>query len=66
MSEINDTKELSERIFPINLKLIYQNQRKDPILMAKYITGTYQKGYFRDGSNIYLNLIMCKDNIVIP
>ena len=27
--------------------------------------GTYQKGYFRGISNIYLNLITCKDNIII-
>ena len=25
----------------------------------------YQKGYFRGGSNIYLNLMTCKDKIFI-
>ena len=28
--------------------------------------GTYHTGYFHEGSNIYLNLIMCDDKIVIP
>ena len=65
MSEFNDTKELSEDIFPINTQLIDQYQRKDPILGDKYKMSTYKKGYFRGGSNIYLNLILCKDNIVI-
>ena len=34
--------------------------------MAKYKEGTYHRGYFCGGSNIYLNLITCEDNIVIP
>ena len=34
--------------------------------MAKHNMGAYNTGYFGGGSNIYLNLIMCKDNIVIP
>ena len=34
--------------------------------MAKYKEGTYQKCYFRGGSNIDLSLILCEDNIVIP
>ena len=61
MSEINDTEEVLEGIFPINLKLIDQYQRKDPILLAKYKDGTYQKGSFCRGSNIYINLIMCEN-----
>ena len=60
MSEINDTKKLTEGIFPINLKTINNYQRKDPRLKAKYEVGKYQKGSFRGGSNIHLNLIMCK------
>ena len=66
MSEINDTEEIPEGNFPINLKLIQQNQRAEPSLMAKHKYGTYHKGYFLGGSNIYLSLIMCKDNICIP
>ena len=34
--------------------------------MAKYKDGTYHTGYFLGGSNIDLNLITCKDKIVIP
>ena len=33
--------------------------------MAKYKEGTYHKDYFCGGSNIYLNLITCEDNIGI-
>ena len=65
MSEINDTEEAPEGIFPINLKLIDQYQRKDPILLDKCKMGTYHKGSFRGGSNIHINLIMCEDKIVI-
>ena len=28
--------------------------------------GTYHKGFFCGGDYIYLNLIMCKDNMLIP
>ena len=66
MSEINDIKELPEGTFPINLKLIQKYQREEPSIIAKYKDGTYHKGYFCGGSNIDLNLITCKDNIVIP
>ena len=34
--------------------------------MAKYEDGTYYKGYFHRGSNIYLKLITCEDKICIP
>ena len=64
MSEINYTKELPGGFFPINLKIIDQHQQKDPSLMAKYTTGTYQKGYFCVESNIKLNLITCDDTLV--
>ena len=66
MSEINDTEELPKGIFPINLKIINQYQQKYPILKDKYEMGTYQKGYFCGGININLNLITCKDKVVIP
>ena len=66
MSEINDTEELTEVNFPINLKLIEQYQRKDPSLKDKCELGAYQKGYFQGGINIHINLIMCKDKVVIP
>ena len=66
MSEINDTKELSEGTFPINLKVIQRYQRVAPSLIDKNKYGTYHKGYFCGGSNNYLNLITCEDKIVIP
>ena len=66
MSEINDIDELTEGIFTVNLKSIDQYQRKYPRLMDKYKMGAYDTGSFLGGSNIYLNLIMCKGNIVIP
>ena len=66
MSEINDNEELPDGIFPINLKCIDQYQRKDPSLLDKYDMGTYHKGYFREGNNIYLKFKTCEDNIVIP
>ena len=66
VSEINDTEELPEGNFPINLKLIYLYQPIDTSLMAKYTSGAYQKGYFCWGSNINLNLIICEVKIVIP
>ena len=50
----------------INFKLINQYQQKYPSLKAKYKMGTYQKDSFPGGSNIYLNLITCEDNTVIP
>ena len=56
MSEINDIEEIPEGYFPIHLKLIQQHHHKDPILMAKYTEGTYHKGCFCGGSNIYLTL----------
>ena len=34
--------------------------------MAKYKNDMYHKGYFCGGSNDDLNLITCKDKIVIP
>ena len=39
VSEINDNEELYVSIFPINLKLIYQYQRKYPSLKSKYKIG---------------------------
>ena len=66
VSEINDTEKVSESNFPINLKSIYQYQRKYPSLFAKYKKSMHQKGCFHEGSNRNLNLIRCQDNIVIP
>ena len=45
MSEINDTKELPEVTFTINLKLIQKYQRQEPIILVKYKDGTYHIKY---------------------
>ena len=66
LSKINDTEEMPEGNFLINLKLIQKYQRLEPSTRAKYKYGTYHKGSFRGGSNSDLNLIMYKDRIVIP
>ena len=66
MSEINDTEEITEGNFPINLKLIQKYQRLEPIIIAKYKNVTYHKVSFCGGSNSNLNLLTCEDNIVIP
>ena len=65
VTEINDTKEITEVTFPISLKLTKQHQQKDLSLMAKYKEGMYHKSSFRGGSNVDLILKMCEDNIVI-
>ena len=65
MPEINDIEELPEGTFTVNLKLIQIYKWSEPIIIAKYRDGTNHKGYFCGGSNIYLKLIMCDDNIVI-
>ena len=54
MSKINDIVELPEHISPISLKVIDQYQQKYHSLESKSIMGTYQKGYFQGGSNIYI------------
>ena len=41
MSEINDTKELPEVTFTINLKLIQKYQRQEPIILVKHKDDTY-------------------------
>ena len=64
--EINDTEELPEGNFPVNLKLINQYQWKYPSLMAKYNMGTYNKGFLCGGSNMDLILIICVSKVVIP
>ena len=46
LSEINDTEEFPEYIFPISLKIITHYQRKYPCLKAKYDMGAYHKGHF--------------------
>ena len=60
MSEINDIEELPEGNFHINLKLIQRYQQAEPIIIDKYKSGMYHKGYFCGGGNIYLNIIMCE------
>ena len=65
VSEINDTEEIPEDTFPNNLKFIQKYQYSEPSIIAKYENGTYHKGSFHIGSNIDLNLIICKDKIVI-
>ena len=57
---------MPEDIFPINLELIVQHNQKELSLKDKYKIGTYHKVSFCGRSNIQLNLIMCKDNIIIP
>ena len=66
MSEINDIEQLPEGIYPINLNLIQIYQQTETSIIAKYKYDTDQKGSFRGGSNIDLNLITCKDTIFIP
>ena len=39
VSEINDTKEIPEGTFPINLKFIQKYQRSEPSITAKYKDG---------------------------
>ena len=66
VSEINDSEEMPEATFPINLKLIEKYQQTEPILMANYEDGMYHTGSFSGESNVYINLITCEDNIVSP
>ena len=65
MSQINDTEELPEGTFTINLISIQKYQQSEPSIIAKYKNGTYHKGSFRGGTNIDIKLITCKDKIVI-
>ena len=66
MSEINYIEEIPEGNFSINLKWIQKHQQVEPIIKDKYKDGTYHKGSVCGCSNIDLNLITCKDKIVIP
>ena len=65
VSETNNIEELTEGISLIKLKLIDQYQQKDPILMDKYNMGTYNTGSFCWVINIDINLIKCRDKVVI-
>ena len=65
MSEINDTEEIPQGKFPINIKLIEQYQQKNPRLLAKYKEGTYKNGSVCGESNVNHIIIMCKDKILI-
>ena len=65
ISEINDTDELLEGIFPIDFKTTDQYQQKDRSILAKYKKCTYKTGSFRRESNINFNLLPCKYRIGI-
>ena len=65
MPGFNAIEEIPELIFPVNLILIEQYQCNDLRFVVKYKVGTHQKCYFRGGSNIVFDLIMCEDNNVI-
>ena len=45
--------------------MIKTYQNLEPSITAKYKYGTYQKDSFHGGINIDLELLTCKDNIVI-
>ena len=66
MSEINYTEEIPEDILCIHLKIIDKYEWKYSSLKNKYKMCTYQKGYFRGGSNININIITCEDKIFTP
>ena len=61
MSEINHIKEISEGMFPINFKIIFQYQRKYPSLTAKFNTSKYKRASFHGGSYNHFTLITCED-----
>ena len=46
--------------------MIAKHQRLELSITAKYKNGKYHKGYFCGGINTDLNIITCKDKIVIP
>ena len=48
LSEINDTEELPEDNFPININLIAKHQREEPSIIAKYQDSTYHKVFFME------------------
>ena len=54
VSEINDTKEIPEGTFPINLKLIQEYQGSEPSITDKYKDGTYNNGSFHGLSYILI------------
>ena len=56
VSEIDDTKEIPDVTFPINLKLIEQYQRIDPMLMGQYKEGMYHNFLFV-GEGIYTSTL---------
>ena len=65
VSEINDTEEIPEGTYPIDLKLIQQHQQAEPILTDRYKNGKHHKGSFCGGTNVYIILITCKYKIII-
>ena len=60
VSEINNTEELSDIFFSMELKHIDHYQRKFPCLKDKYYMGTYHRGSGCGVSNIHLKLIKCE------
>ena len=66
MSKINEIEEIPEGTFLVSLKLIEKYQQTETIPMDKYKDGKYHTGSFCGGNNIYLILITCDYNTVIP
>ena len=58
--------ELSEGAFPINFKIIDQYQLEYPILTDKLKCETYKRYDLSGGRNTHYNIIICKDEIIIP
>ena len=56
VSDINDTEEIPEGNFHINLTLIQKHQRKEPSITAKYKDGTYHNVFFMGEVILILNL----------
>ena len=53
---MNDTEELPEGTFPINLKFIQKYQQTKPSIKDEYTYGTYHKGSFGGVVILVLNL----------
>ena len=56
MSEIHDTEELPEIVFPINLQLVNQYQQKYPSLMENIILVHTKQGIFVEEAIYILTL----------
>ena len=64
MSELYDTQELLEGMFPLSFKIVDHYPREDPILMEKLSSEEYIKGSFRGSWNT-IHLVTFNDKIVI-